>query len=171
MSLYWTHAKKEPSKKKKDKTINEATSSYRSLDHPDHLPRRCFNLKATFKELNLTDKFPVPHLRICHCLCNLLLSCYTADKRTETSTVSWVWKQTSWCPKTQKELHNLICRKLDKIQLIGQNDQQNQTKSELNAVVSHVSIQQFRWCLYWHTLVNVLKTSFKLIYSGIFFSI
>lgn len=54
------------SKQNKNKHFNKATSSYQSLDHPDHMTRKWIHLKATFTELNLKDKFPVPHLIICH---------------------------------------------------------------------------------------------------------
>lgn len=35
---------------------------FRVLDHPDHMTRKWIHLKGAFKELNLKDKFPVPHL-------------------------------------------------------------------------------------------------------------
>lgn len=69
-------------------------TSYRVLDHPDHMTRKWIHLKDALKELNLKDKFPVPHLIInhfcwvCCCILHVLhLSGQKENNQTETRTV------------------------------------------------------------------------------------
>lgn len=75
--------------KLKEKCTNKANNHCRVLDHPDHMTRKWIHLKAAFKELNLKDKLPLPHLIICclwcmHCVLHELhLWGHKEDKQTE----------------------------------------------------------------------------------------